>query len=259
MLSLEEIKRHYPEALHPFGRFMLREYLQVIILGIIFESKWGTKLSFLGGTCLRLVHDNKRFSEDLDFDFFELSSIEFESLGKHLADQLQQRGYKIERRTVHKGAYHCYVRFPGLLFDEALSGHFEEKVLIQLDAEAHGFEYLPDQPILNRFDTLIQISATPPSILLAQKFYAVLNRKRNKGRDFFDVVFLLGRGYLPDYEYLKLKTGLSDWKSLLAAINAHCTKLNMPDMAKDVKPFLFHPADAKKVELFLPYLQGIAR
>ncbi len=258
MLSLEEIKRHYPEHLHSFGRFMLREYLQVIILEIIFKSEWGKKLSFLGGTCLRLVHDNQRFSEDLDFDFFELSVADFESLGKHLTDQLQQHGYSVELKTVHKGAYHCYVRFPGLLFDEALSGHFEEKVLVQLDAESHGFEYTSDQPILNKFDALIQINTTPPSVLLAQKFYAVLSKKRNKGRDFYDIVFLLGRSFLPDYECLKLKTGLSDWKLLLDAIDAHCTKLNMPDMAKDVKPFLFHPADAKKVDLFLPYLKGIS-
>lgn len=204
------------------------------------------------------MHDNQRFSEDLDFDFFQLRSTEFEALGDHLASKLRQHGYQIEMKTVRKSAYHCYVRFPGLLFDEALSGHFEEKVLIQLDAEAHGYSYTPDQPILNRFDTLIRIKSTPPPVLLAQKFYAVLNRKRNKGRDFFDIVFLLGRTIVPDYEYLKLKTGLSTWKELIEAVEEHCTRLDMAEMAEDVRPFLFNPADAKKVELFLPYLKGIS-
>jgi hypothetical protein len=38
-----------------------------------------------------------------------------------------------------------------------------------------------------------------PDILLAQKFYAIIKRKRSKGRDFFDVVFLLSKGVRPDY------------------------------------------------------------
>jgi hypothetical protein len=33
MLSLKEIKAFYPESLHPYERFILREYLQYKILG----------------------------------------------------------------------------------------------------------------------------------------------------------------------------------------------------------------------------------
>lgn len=68
MISLKEIQQYYPANLHGFRSFMLREYFQYKILEIVFECKFADKLCFLGGTCLRIVHDNSRFSDDLDFD-----------------------------------------------------------------------------------------------------------------------------------------------------------------------------------------------
>jgi len=60
-----------------------------------------------------------------------------------------------------------------------------------VDTEPHDFVYSPDRVFLNKFDVFTQIAVTPPDILLAQKIYALLNRKRAKGRDIYDVMFLL--------------------------------------------------------------------
>jgi hypothetical protein len=98
-------------------------------------------------------------------------------------------GYEVEIRNVKKGAYHCLIRFPEILFEEGLTQHKEEKILIRLDTEAQGFNYKPDKPLLNKFDVFTQINTTPSDILLAQKLYAIINRKTNKGRDFFGIVF----------------------------------------------------------------------
>ena len=73
MLTLEQIEQQYPENLRGFKRSLLREYLQYKILEIIFASEYATKLVFIGGTALRIVHDNSRFSEDVDFDNFGLT------------------------------------------------------------------------------------------------------------------------------------------------------------------------------------------
>lgn len=73
MMPLTEIRKSYPEGLHGRGEFLLREYLQYKILELLFTSPFAEKFAFLGGTCLRIVHDNQRFSEDLDFDSFNLS------------------------------------------------------------------------------------------------------------------------------------------------------------------------------------------
>ena len=70
MLSYNSIQSAYPISLHSKGRFIIREYLQYKLLEIIYTSIFATKLIFLGGTNLRIVHGNQRFSEDLDFDIF---------------------------------------------------------------------------------------------------------------------------------------------------------------------------------------------
>ncbi len=250
MLSLKEIKAFYPESLHPFDRFILREYLQYKILEIIFESPFADKLAFLGGTCLRIIYANTRFSEDLDFDNFQLSEGDFKGISRILKAELEKLGYEAEIRNVMKGAFHCYIRFPELLYQQGLSGHKEERILIQLDTEAHDFIFLPNKPILNKFDVFTQIFSTPEELLLAQKFYAIINRKRNKGRDFFDVTFLLGRGIKPNYDYLNLKLGIQSSDDLRKQILEKCATLDMNEMAKDVEPFLFDPKDMKKVLLF---------
>jgi predicted nucleotidyltransferase component of viral defense system len=255
MLSLEEIKPYYPENLQRYERFLIREYLQYKILEIIFETPYQSKLSFLGGTCLRIVYNNTRFSEDLDFDNFKLSVDDFNAITVIVKQELELLGYHVEMRNVHKGAYHCYIRFPELLYNEGISNHKKEKILIQLDTESHEYDYIPDQPVLNKFDVFTQINATPGDILLAQKFFAVINRKKNKGRDFFDIVFLLGRGITTNYDYLEAKTGITNPDALRSVVLKKCNKIDMKEMAADVKPFLFDPKDEKKIILFPEYLK----
>ena len=255
MLSLQEIKPYYPENLQSYERFIIREYLQYKILEIVFETPYQSKLSFLGGTCLRIVYNNNRFSEDLDFDNFKLSMDDFNAITVLVRRELEKLGYDVEMRNVHKGAYHCYIRFPELLYNEGLSDHREEKILIQLDTESHEFYYKPDQPVLNKFDVFTQINVTPADLLLAQKFFAIINRKRNKGRDFYDIIFLLGLGQTPNYNYLKAKIGIEDPNDLRSMVLEKCLELNMEEMAADVKPFLFNPKDDKKILLFPKYME----
>lgn len=250
MLTLSEIRPFFPKNLHPFPRFMLREYLQYKILEIIYESTYATDLCFLGGTCLRVVHGNRRFSEDLDFDNISLKETDFQKVADVVKKDLQREGYEVELITIMKGAWHCHVKFPGLLFEEGLSGHQEEKILIQLDTEPQDFTYEPERFILNRFEVFTTILTTPLELLMAQKFYAVINRKRNKGRDFFDLVFLMSKDIKPNYDYLDSKASISSPKLLREKIIEKCRKLDMETMAKDVEPFLFDTADRKKVILF---------
>jgi len=256
MLSLSEIRKYYPENLHIFKNFMLREYLQYKILELIFDSKYADKLSFLGGTCLRIVHNNTRFSEDLDFDNFNLSETDFETIAGIIKKQLSRQGYEIEIKNVYKGAYHCYIKFPKLLFNEGLSGHKEEKILIQLDTEAQHFEYKPKKIILNKFDVFTSINATPKDILLAQKFYALINRKRKKGRDFFDIIFLM-KTSRPNFAYLQQKINIKNETELKTRVLEEIKEINLTEISRDVQPFLFNDSDMKQIVLFREYINHV--
>lgn len=258
MLSLNEILSFYPEPLRAHREFILREYLQYKILEIIFDIPGNEqKLCFLGGTALRIVHGNRRFSEDLDFDNIGLTEDDFDAISETIKTSLEREGYEVEIRTVYRGAFHCYLKIPRLLFDEGLTGHASEKIHIQLDTEPQHYPFTPDRHILNKFDVFTEIPVTPLNTLLAQKCYAIINRTRSKGRDFFDVVFLLSKGAKPDYSYLDLKLKIKDAQSLKGRLLDTCSKLDMKSMADDVAPFLFNNADAKKVAMFEQYITQV--
>jgi predicted nucleotidyltransferase component of viral defense system len=254
MLSLADIRAAYPPALQQASRFLLREYLQCKILEIIYGSNLAGKLFFIGGTCLRILHGNQRFSEDLDFDHTGISEVELDQLAQLLERELGLMGLSIEMRLIHRGAWHCYLRFPEILFQTGLSGHREEKILIQVDVEAQGYTFQPERRLLNQFDVFTAVLAPSLSLLLAQKITAILNRPRSKGRDFFDVTFLHARAK-PDYGFLNQKTGIRTPEMLQEHLLAHCATLDFDEMARDVQPFLFHPRDANRVTLFPEFVR----
>ncbi len=256
MLSLIEIQKFYPQNLHKFKRFLLREYLQYKILEIIYESGYANQLIFLGGTCLRIIYANNRFSEDIDFDNFNLSNKEFLHISEIIKYRLSKQGFDVEMKNVFSGAYHCYIRFPRILYDNQLSGYTEEKILIQLDTEAQHFDYVPQTLFLNKFDVFTTVYTVPKDILLAQKFYALINRKQKKGRDFYDIVFLL-KHTSPNLHYLKQKLSIDNLKDLKKRIFFELNKTDLKLMAKDVEKFLFNPADIKMVLLFKEYINQV--
>lgn len=255
MISLAEIRSFYPENLHARSEFLLREYLQYKILELLFQSRYAAKFAFLGGTCLRIVHNNQRFSEDLDFDSFDLGEADLEAVSEIIRLGLERQGFKVEIRNVLRGAFHCYIRFPGLLYEAGLSGHREARILINLDTEPQNFPFEPQAFFLNKFDVFTGIRTTPPDILLSQKICAMTQRRQPKGRDFFDAVFLLGRAK-PNYVFLQAKLGVSSPDTLRSHLLELCDKFDFPALAADVQPFLFNPEDVRRVLMFPEYIRS---
>lgn len=259
MLSWQNILSYYPDSLQKFERSILREYLQYKILESIFESKFAHKLSFIGGTALRIVHDNTRFSEDLDFDNSGLTENNFEELMSIIKRSLELQGLMVEARNTYKGAYHCYIKFPDLLYKYGLTPQKREKILIRLDTFSQNFEHQADRILLNKFEVLTEILVTPLDLLLSQKILAAVDRKQAKGRDFFDIVFLLGKDVKPNVSYLEQKLGVETRKQAWEKLLQKTSQLDMKALAKDVQPFLFTAKDARKVELFAEVIRQALR
>lgn len=250
MLSLEEITPFFPEAMRRFPRSIMREYLQYKMLEIIFETPEGRQLSFLGGTALRIMHGNERFSEDLDFDNFGLSPKNFTRMSDEIRKKFALEGVTVETRTVAKNAFRCYCKIPNILYREGLSPHPTEKILIQVDTLPHHFDYTPERKLLNRFDVFSEILVTPAPLILAQKIVAAFDRKRAKGRDFYDIVFLLSRNTTPDFPYLAATMDIHNVSTLKRHILQRCAPLDFSALANDVEPFLFRSKDKMRVSLF---------
>lgn len=256
MLSIEEIKKQYPSDIHKFERGLLREYLQFLILEIIFSSSIATKLSFLGGTCLRIVYGVKRFSEDLDFDNNGLSSDEFSSLAKMIELELRKQGFDIETRITKRKAILCHVKFSNILFENRLSNMQTEKIDIQIDSFDQGYEYESELYLLNKFNVFKQIRVTPKSVILSQKLWTITQRSRAKGRDFYDILFLF-QNTKPDMGFLNLKFATSSWLEVREKILESIKDIDWDLVASDVQPFLMNVEDSENIKLFVDYLKQL--
>jgi predicted nucleotidyltransferase component of viral defense system len=256
MLDLQQIKQEYPEPLQVYERAIVREYLQYKILQAIFESAQASKLSFLGGTALRIVHGNSRFSEDIDLDNFGLSWQAFGELIQRVKLFLELEGFLVETSMVAKDAFHCDLRFPEMLYDQGLSPHQREKILIQLDTVAQGYTYTPEVKILNKFDVFTEIRVTPLNVLLSQKIYTAVNRKRPKGRDFYDITFLLNKTR-PDFGFINQKMGIASPEGLRGELLLKIEDFNFDALAGDVAPFLLAKEQVKRVVKFREFWKQV--
>lgn len=237
--------------------YLLVEYLQCQILDSIFQQEQSVHLSFIGGTSIRLVYGGTRFSEDLDFDNFGLSFSDFQNLIAAVLSDMKQKGYEASGRFVEKYAFHCYVKFPKILFDRGLSPLQEENILIRIDTVKKDKIFTPKPFILNRFDVRRDILVNPASIILSQKIITILGRKREKGRDFFDVSFLWGQTS-SNYEYITAMTGMDRW-ALFDALHKRCGELDFVRLANDVERFLIYPTQKDSVLKFCDLLEQIER
>ena len=102
------------------------------MLKSLFNSKHSGSLSFLGGTALRYFYDLKRFSEDLDFDCFNLTRTLFFELTDEVNKELQTSGFNVipEDKKKHEGlkAFRRVFIFPEQLKGALLSASVDRKL-----------------------------------------------------------------------------------------------------------------------------------
>jgi len=255
MLTIEQIKKIYPKDIFIKNpKAVLVEYLQHEILDSIYKQNGSEKLSFIGGTAIRIVYGGNRFSEDLDFDNFGLSYSQFQKLLEKVVSDMRIKGFEVEFRFVEKGAYHCYIKFPKILQDSNLAKHKEEKILVRIDTVNKKKTIKPEVFILDKFDVYRRILVNPIDIILSQKIITIFERKREKGRDFYDVSFLWGRTN-PNYQYLK-DVGKKQENELKSSLLERIKALNLKDLSRDVSPFLINSDDEERVVGFREYIDS---
>lgn len=256
MINIKDIIKEYPKPQQAFKRRILREYFQYKILDLIYQSKYSDKLTFLGGTALKIIYGNPRFSEDLDFNNLKITPNEFNLLTESIKKGLEKEGYKTETKNIFKGAYRSYFKILNVLSDLDLTEHKSEKILIQIDTAPHNFDYVPEDHLLQKFEIYRWIKVVPLDIILSQKIATVLERKRAKGRDFFDIVFLFSKTE-PNYQYLNLKLKIKDKSRLKKSLIKMAEELDFKVLADDVEPFLFDPSQKDRIIYFKKFIDTL--
>ena len=256
MLDIKTILSWYPKNLHGYEQFIFKEYLQYLILKIIYESPYKHKLVFLWGTCLRIVHENRRFSEDLDFDNFDLTKDDFERLSEIIVQKLSLEWFTVEVVNVYKWAYHCKVKIPKVLKQLWYSNLDDEKILIQIDTVPQYFWYTPETHFLQKFWLMFPISSVPKSIIASQKVYAIINRKRPKWRDYFDLAFLLSNTSI-NMQYIQEKLWWKTPEEVRKKLSIFFENQDKEQLIKDTKPFLFDTSGENNILYFNEVIKKI--
>lgn len=195
-----------------FIRNALKEYLQVYALYFIYTSaSYQKNLIFTGGTCLRHFFDLERLSEDVDFDY--LQEFNVEQLKNDLLDFFKKK-YQYERVEISlkNRKRQILLKFP-VLKELGLSQQHESDVLhVKMDIEKnpsdsyslqttskskYGFNFAA-----KHFDLPSLMSGKIHAVLMRDYYTSQGNRPTIKGRDYFDLLWFLKKGIIPNMQRL---------------------------------------------------------
>ena len=247
----------FPGIPDTFKRAMLREYLQYKTLQFIFRAKKSTELVFMGGTALRVFYGSSRFSEDLDFDSKNLSSDDLQEIVLTTVNEFKLEAVACNITFGKGSAFSAKLRFTDALQQWELTRHMDEVLTLKFDASPQLYSYAPQVNVLNRLDVIVPIPTASAELILAQKLYAILNRRRIMGRDLYDASYLFGFTE-PDMNYLEQKVQVSSRKKIEELIVNRLGERSIDDLARDVEPFVPGRNDLLRVKLFLKILRSWA-
>lgn len=243
----------------------IKEITQEIALYGLKESGFFEKVSFQGGTCLRIIHGLDRFSEDLDFVLKKAdTSFDITPYLDKTIEIMNIYGYKIEVSGEDKADNNVKTRF---LKDDSIKKllNFENKLdlrkKIQIKVEV---DINPPLGAISEgnyldFPTDFMITTLDMATLLSGKCHALLCRSYIKGRDWYDYLWYISKGTKINLEmFQEAINQLGPWKGQGITVTADWLKtelenriraLDWNDVKKDVERFL-KPERKQTLELW---------
>lgn len=222
---------------------LIKEKLQDYLLYAIYSNPDFNNMVFIGGTALRKLHGLNRVSEDLDF--VTENEIDYEKLAKVTIDYFSsidlpnvsfsiQHGKNVSRLTI---------KF-AILKEIGLSNLATEKLHVKIETtQSTILEDVMVVPITLSNNPMI-IHTFNLNILMAGKMAACLNRvwKKGgttitiKGRDYYDLLWYMGKGIHPNTKYLKIYTNMGT-EEVFKAIDSKISQIKPADLFADLRFF----------------------
>lgn len=241
----------------------LKEIIQQVALLGLWRSKFFEHSLFYGGTALRILYGLNRFSEDMDFSLLKKKEgFDLDPYVKFIFDELTAFGFEVniekkikKQQTQVKSLFIKAKTFKQLIkvkVPEKIIKSFHDsrllKIKIELDTQPPG-QFTTE--VKNIFQPIpFQVRTMCMEDLFAGKLHAVLARKwktRVKGRDFYDLLWYIGRQTHCHIEHLKERLVQSgDWNSsqpfgqreFFILLRKKIRETDFQAAKKDVTPFL---------------------
>jgi len=197
---IDVIKQQFNEGMSISQKLnVARETLQILTLKILYEKKFFDQIAFVGGTSLRMLYDLRRFSEDLDCSLIRKQRYSFDRIHKELLREFHLYNLPFEAKVRTANNVHgMMMKFTGLLKELGLSELPGQKLSIKLEVDVNppgGWKL--GKTIVNKI-YMFNITHYELPSLYAGKLHACFYRKFAKGRDFYDLVWYLGKKVKPN-------------------------------------------------------------
>lgn len=246
----------------------LREILQMIILKKLDESGGFQSIAFLGGTALRILHDLKRFSEDLYFSLIQKTDFDFTKLMKKIERELKLESFDVEFKIKDKYPVpYARIKFKTILHELDLSYHEDQVIFINLDVDLNPPQgAILDFTMVNRF-FMVGISHYDLPSLFSGKLHAFLQREYTKGRDYYDYLWYTSKKISPNFTLLNNALEQSTQhnpnlgpEELKEQLREKFESTDFDHVRSDVLPFLELPAEARffNQDTFLATLENFS-
>ena len=242
----------------------LREIFQEIALCGLWRAKFHEKAAFYGGTALRVLYGLDRFSEDMDFSLLAPDErFDLMPYCGFVEDELSAWGFtatveakaKTAQSAVESAFLKANTREQLLVIDAgaevaaAIHGRRRLEIKIEVDTDPPPGFSTETKFLLQPIPFSVRVY-DPPS-LFSGKMHALLCRgwrSRVKGRDWYDLVWYVGRGTELDLTHLEVRMRQSGHYSDAAALDEHAFRLMLARRISELDV-----ADARsEVERFLP-------
>lgn len=241
----------------------LKEIVQEIALLGLWRSKFFEYAAFYGGTALRILYGLSRFSEDMDFSLLKINpDFNFELHLTAIEEELKSFGFEVtvekKNKVIKSQIDSAFIKgdtkvlflkakVPESVINQTLSSE-TLKVKLEIDTDPPLNFKVEMKNILRPIP--FQVKTMTLECLFAGKLHAILARRwqtRVKGRDFYDLLWYIGKRAQPDLPHLKSRLVQSeDWqedeafskRELKELLLSKIKTVNFEEAKKDVAPFL---------------------
>ena len=248
----ERMLSAYDQSTDAARRNAIYEVSQQIVLAGLADGGFFDKAAFYGGTCLRIFHGLKRFSEDMDFTLLkEDETFRFEQYFQPIIDQFALVGRRVEIRKKDKKGF-GKVESPFLkdntdVYDLSFQTEKSIKVKIEVDT-APPLKFATEQKLSLQPKSFMTRCVALPD-LFAGKMSALAFRAwktRVKGRDWYDFEWYVRNGIPLGWDHLQERIRQSTGQEMTleqfqAALRERLGGTDIDLVKKDVLPFINDP------------------
>jgi len=230
---------------------ILKEYIQYLVLSLIYNQKNMKNLIFKGGSCLRICYDIPRLSEDLDFDYnpATVGNNPLIELNRYLTKEIKEKYYP-DLEIKIQGSTRLYLKFPFLKDLGLADGSESNKLYVKVETTNRlssfaNFEMTPVSKygfnfIANHYDLPTLMSGKIEALLFRIWYKEGKTEKIDiKGRDFYDLFWFLQKGIEPNWRKLKKSAGIKNFADLKKLLLKRVAKVVTPQkLSYDLSNFI---------------------